>query len=531
MKMTGPPAHRVWLASLLVVTSIAGGLRPSLLFGQLRMTLKANDFGICRTMVFSPDGKTLAVSSIGAKYQWKLWDTRSGKLRWAQDVSPQGLLFTGAPEVPPAFSPDSKTIAHFADMTTPFDRSKIVLRDVATGVSMWTAKTEGPAACSSHSCLTFLPDGKSLARAGQSEAFDGVVTMLSAETGQEHGKLTDTKYHFCLLTFSPDGKTMATANTDRIRRHPDGAGVGIGREKATITLWDVATRKQRAVLTCPDTPNILSLAFSPDGEMLASNEWVAVTVWDTEKGRVKWRFRPRGRPRWKIGPSMAFTASGDTLVLCTQAPFGIGLFDLKTGKPKWTVRTPSHTERRGSNPLTNCVVTGVSPSGRMAACETTSPGAEGRLRGTRSSSGSMSVSTTDSSSSKVWLWDTHTGRELATLPCPTVAVDLLSGGLTFSPDDKYLAGAHYDGTVSLWNIDKLAPKAPSEPQRYAAPRRKNREKTKLRTWTSANGKFAVEAALVQIAADAVTLKKRDGRTIQVPIEKLSSKDQDFVGGR
>lgn len=41
MKMIRPPAHRIRLASLLVMTSIAGGLCASPLFGQSRITLRA----------------------------------------------------------------------------------------------------------------------------------------------------------------------------------------------------------------------------------------------------------------------------------------------------------------------------------------------------------------------------------------------------------------------------------------------------------------------------------------------------------
>ncbi len=412
-------------------------------------------------------------------------------------------------EIPLVFAPDGKTMAYpSGGSPDQMPQVTIVLREVATGALKWTAKTEGFIAV--HACLMFSPDGKSLAWTTSSQAGDGVVQLFSSETGKEQGRLVDSKRHFYLAAFSPDGKTVATANTDPIRRHPQGhgAGVGVGVEKATITLWDVATRKQRAVLTCPERA-IGSLAFSPDGKMLASSEMLSITVWDTDKAKVKWRFRP-GPLGGGIGRSIAFTARTDTLVVCTAAPFSIVLFDLKTGRPKWTSRASKRDMLISA--------TGLSLSGRIAA-SVYPPG------------------------SKVRLWDTHTGRELTTLPGPGGKTrypgDMVfdtEKPLTFSPDEKYLAGASRgDGTVSLWNIEEFAPQAPSEPQPHAPPERRTHQRPKtepeFRTWTSDDGQFTVEAKLVKTSGDVITLKRKTGEEIDVPIEKLSKKDQEFIRGR
>lgn len=47
----------------------------------------------------------------------------------------------------------------------------------------------------------------------------------------------------------------------------------------------------------------------------------------------------------------------------------------------------------------------------------------------------------------------------------------------------------------------------------------------LRTWTDKSGKFQVEAEFIKIAGENVLLKKKDGTTIEVPLQKLTSKDQ------
>ncbi len=49
-----------------------------------------------------------------------------------------------------------------------------------------------------------------------------------------------------------------------------------------------------------------------------------------------------------------------------------------------------------------------------------------------------------------------------------------------------------------------------------------------RKWTSANGKFTVQAELVTVKGEQVELRKADGETIEVPLEKLSEADQRYV---
>lgn len=49
-----------------------------------------------------------------------------------------------------------------------------------------------------------------------------------------------------------------------------------------------------------------------------------------------------------------------------------------------------------------------------------------------------------------------------------------------------------------------------------------------RTWTDRTGKFSVEAAFRGLEGGAVTLQRADGRTVTVPLAKLSAADADYV---
>ena len=50
-----------------------------------------------------------------------------------------------------------------------------------------------------------------------------------------------------------------------------------------------------------------------------------------------------------------------------------------------------------------------------------------------------------------------------------------------------------------------------------------------RTWTDDSGQHHVDGEFVSVGAGLVTLKTDDGKTFQIPLEKLSKADQDFIG--
>ena len=54
------------------------------------------------------------------------------------------------------------------------------------------------------------------------------------------------------------------------------------------------------------------------------------------------------------------------------------------------------------------------------------------------------------------------------------------------------------------------------------------QEASLRTWSDASGQFEVRATLHQHNATTVVLHTEDGRSIQVPIERLSQKDRDHL---
>jgi hypothetical protein len=54
---------------------------------------------------------------------------------------------------------------------------------------------------------------------------------------------------------------------------------------------------------------------------------------------------------------------------------------------------------------------------------------------------------------------------------------------------------------------------------------------KWRTWTTADGRFRVDAKFVRSSSDTVTLEKQDGTTVDVSLEILCDEDRDFIRKR
>jgi hypothetical protein len=63
---------------------------------------------------------------------------------------------------------------------------------------------------------------------------------------------------------------------------------------------------------------------------------------------------------------------------------------------------------------------------------------------------------------------------------------------------------------------------------YAASQPKPKRSSTVRTWKDPSGKFAVEAELMLFDGQKAVLRKSDGKTIEVPISKLSEADQKFL---
>ena len=187
------------------------------------------------------------------------------------------------------------------------------------------------------------------------------------------------------VSFSPDGRTLASGSDDR-----------------TVRLWDVQTGRQLAMLK-DHTETIFAVAFSPDGRILASGALdgqVRLTDCRTLKSRVL-----------TTGPhvfALAFAPDGSTLASAHRdAP--PQLWDLTSGKPRATLF--------GHNG--DVLHLAFSPDGKTLA--------------------------TAGRDQTVRIWDTATGQEMLCLTGHEARVN----GVAFSPDGQTLASVDHKGVIRL----------------------------------------------------------------------------------
>jgi WD40 repeat protein len=113
--------------------------------------------------------------------------------------------------------------------------------------------------------LALSPDGKALVSAGS----DGTLRLLETTTGKDLHSLQHRGGVHC-TTFSPNGKTLASAGSN-----------------GTIWLGDTGTGKEIRSWKTYHTDMVWSLAFSRDGNYLASADGTrAIGLWEVATGRA-----------------------------------------------------------------------------------------------------------------------------------------------------------------------------------------------------------------------------------------------------
>jgi WD40 repeat protein/DNA-directed RNA polymerase specialized sigma24 family protein len=257
--------------------------------------------GKARLVVYAPDGKSLWIGLDGVikrKDDMKpgsvvRWDLAADKAVETREAPPGMLLAM-------AVSPDGKEVVVGGEFFGPLrwapaSGKRIHMYSPFTKVQPWV-----------HG-LAFSPDGKTLASADTNDrvrVFD-TATWKELHLNDEHtSSLTD-------AAVSPDGTRIATTGGDGF-----------------VRIWDLATGKVLKSWLADDQRSVFTAAFTPDGRHLLTSGWTGkVRLWDPTTGTELRQFGDRSDfARTALSPD------GKLIAASGKDGMSIVLYDAATGQ-------------------------------------------------------------------------------------------------------------------------------------------------------------------------------------------------------
>jgi WD40 repeat protein len=236
----------------------------------------------------------------------RLWDPATGQERSRFEL-PKGTTCI-------ALAPDGRTVALGNRDTSSNRDTSIRVHDPATGKELH--KLAGHSNGVGVGVLAFSPDSKTLASRGSidnlirlydvasgKEVRQIAVQALGSAGAGAAGQVVVMHQQAhpggvkLGLVFSPDGRYLASpgAGTAAVAgMGMPGMAVGPG---GTLSLWDVSTGKEVRRIELPMQPGVLSFAFSPDGRVLATqNMDQSITLWEVASGKQRGHIGKAGGP-------------------------------------------------------------------------------------------------------------------------------------------------------------------------------------------------------------------------------------------
>ena len=303
----------------------------------------------------------------------RMWDVSTGRLLAA-------VKDHDWPVVSIAWSPDgSRFVSGSHDGTTK-------VRSASTGRQLLRLEPHTGSVLG----VAFAPDGQHIATVSRLSDAAQVTTiqLFDAVTGTKVKNLGDPNTNWLgAIAFSPKGRWLAAA-----------------ADPVTTKIWEITT--EREVFFCRSEGQLNSIAFSPDGQRLATGSGRGAKIWDTTSGAEVVRLR---EGQWVA--SVAFSPDGKRLATAGADPT-VGVYEAISGKE--LVKLAGH-------------------SGALAAVTFSS---DGKCLATASHDGTLK------------LWDANPAPNPRNFPQQTGEVRALA----VSPDGTRMGIATSEGAIHVWEV-------------------------------------------------------------------------------
>ncbi|MEU6792176.1 serine/threonine-protein kinase [Nonomuraea wenchangensis] len=353
-------------------------------------------------------------------------------------VTPSGGEHSGAPTGAPVFSPDGRLLAlpgagevRVWNVAERRLSGSYPLRDPQPGL---TFSTDGH-------CLRYLSGTGSVisldvsglpvpSGARETAAFSGNGKVAAKAVGDAI-EVTDTEDRTKVGRIAADGDLAF-----------DASGRLLAVAGDPVTVWQVPDGE--LVSSVDAGGDVLAVALSPKGDLLATARGRTLETWDVRTGRRVRVYEGAGDLALAFSPDGATLAAGSTLLDLRSGR--VTLLDLRTGGATSDAPVPTAL---AYSPDGRTLAFGLD-GGRVLLWDTRERERVGTIETGTSAVGALRFSPKGDllavEAARTTLWDVRTLREVGQVASWT-------SGLAFSPDGKRLRGVALDGTVRESPVD------------------------------------------------------------------------------
>ena len=236
---------------LAVATSLGIWIYDATTYQPLHFLKKHED--LVERIVFSPDGSLLASEERFDKIH--LWDVNTGKHKYKLDHRGGIKHFD--------FSADGQTLVTLS-MAGPSINT--ILYHVDTGAEKEVKSMDMNHIDFIESYHTTFDRNHNILATGR---LDNTINLWDLVKGGHKKTLRGHKGGLNCLAFSPNGKTLASGGEGEFIRGEDG---NFRRDNGVFDVWDAVKGKRKHKFSRENMFDIWSVAFSPDGNLLAGGD-------------------------------------------------------------------------------------------------------------------------------------------------------------------------------------------------------------------------------------------------------------------